>query len=485
MPTHTRANPFGTDWDLAPNPASLRRMAQRLSGLQGRLATRRTHPTTDTWATDPAGWRARVLAVGACSRPIHLDGAWRVEHRETGDTLAERSGPVLAPCGNRRASICPACSDRYAADAFHLIRTGLAGGKSIPTTVTTQPRLFVTLTAPGFGAVHTQRTTATGKHIPCGCGTYHLPADTRLGAPIDPDTYDCAGAVLWNAHAGELWHRFVVRLRREIARAAGVRVREVDQVARISYAKVAEYQRRGVIHFHAVIRLDGPDGPHDPAGPWADTATLTAAVHAAAARSALTRTLPTQHGEPVGYRFTWGQQIDVRAIAPADAARVEDSTGSITDTALAGYIAKYATKGTASSQAADRPIRSERDLEVLTVAPHHRAMIRTAWDLGGLPGLGFVRRWAHMLGFRGHFLTKSQRYSVTFTELRAERAHWRHTELLERFGVTDDDIIVINDWRVTGQGYATDDERDMAGAIYQRIREHRKNQHEQERERAA
>jgi hypothetical protein len=27
---------------------------------------------------------------------------------------------------------------------------------------------------------------------------------------------------------------------------------------RVSYAKVAEYQRRGVVHFHAIIRLDTP-----------------------------------------------------------------------------------------------------------------------------------------------------------------------------------------------------------------------------------
>jgi hypothetical protein len=30
-----------------------------------------------------------------------------------------------------------------------------------------------------------------------------------------------------------------------------------------------------------------------------------------------------------------------------------------------------------------------------------------------------------MLGFRGHFLTKSRRYSVTFKTLRAARATWR------------------------------------------------------------
>jgi hypothetical protein len=100
-------------------------------------------------------------------------------------------------------------------------------------------------------------------------------------------------------------------------------------------------------------------------------------------------------------------------------------------------------------------------------------MIATAWRLGGLPGLGFVRRWAHMLGFRGHFLTKSPTYSVSFTELRDTRARWRHRELLERLGVSDDEVIVINDWRVTAYGYANDEERELAGAIYERIRQQR------------
>ena len=33
----------------------------------------------------------------------------------------------------------------------------------------------------------------------------------------------------------------------------------------MQYAKVAEYQARGLVHFHALIRLDGPDGPGSPA----------------------------------------------------------------------------------------------------------------------------------------------------------------------------------------------------------------------------
>lgn len=491
------------NWDRAPNPAASRRLASMVDGIQGRLSTRRatTQPasprpprTADTplipdldtqiseriRAHDFTDWRARVSAVGGCARPIHLDGAWRIDHAETGATLAERSGTVLAPCGNRRASICPACSNRYAADAFHLIRAGLSGGKTIPTDVAGKPRLFLTLTAPGFGAVHTQRRATSGKRIPCGCGAFHHDADPRLGAPIDPDRYDYPAAVLWNAHAGELWHRFTVRLRRELARAAGIRVRDFQEVARISYAKVAEYQKRGLIHFHAIIRLDGPDGPADPAPEWASADLLTAAVRAAADRSEIRRTLTTLDGDLTAHRFTWGRQVDVRAIRPADVRRVEDQHGEISDAALAGYIAKYATKGTSTSEAADRPIRSELDIDTLVISEHHRRMIHTAWTLGGLPGLGFVRRWAHMLGFRGHFLTKSMHYSITFTAMRQERAAWRHRELIDQFGITDDDIIVINDWRVTAYGYTNDAERELASGIYERIRDQRNARYDKE-----
>jgi len=38
-----------------------------------------------------------------------------------------------------------------------------------------------------------------------------------------------------------------------------------------------------------------------------------------------------------------------------------------------------------------------------------------------------LRRSAHMLGFGGHFLTKSRRYSITFRLLRGERAIWQRT----------------------------------------------------------
>ena len=52
-------------------------------------------------------------------------------------------------------------------------------------------------------------------------------------------------------------------------------------------------------------------------------------------------------------------------------------------------------------------------------------MITTAWHLGGNRDTGRFRRWAHMLGYGGHFLTKSRRYSFTFGYLHGERVQHR------------------------------------------------------------
>ncbi|AGM09559.1 replication initiator [Amycolatopsis keratiniphila] len=426
--------------------------------------------------------RDRVTATGGCLQPVHLSGYRVVTDRATGRTLDHHAGTVYAPCGNRRESVCPACSDRYAADAFHLIRAGMTGGKTIPETVADKPRLFVTLTAPSFGAVHGRRTTRTGRRIPCGCGENHHEADPRVGTAIDPEAYDYRGAVLWQGHTGDLWHRFTIRLRREIARAAGLKASEFADHARLSYAKVAEYQKRGLIHFHAVIRLDGPEGAHDPAPAWVDNMLMEHAVRAAAETTRVSRELLLD-GETTEHVFTWGQQIDIRPIRPAHAAQIEGDDGEISDRALAGYIAKYATKGTSTSEVPDRPIRSERAIEHLDVLPHHRRMIATAWELGASEDLAFLRKWAHMLGFRGHFLTKSQRYSVTFTTLRGDRRTHQHVATLEALGATPDGVIVVNHWNYTGNGHNNPEEREIAEAIYEGKRQQRKEKLAKENQR--
>ena len=95
----------------------------------------------------------------------------------------------------------------------------------------------------------------------------HTPGDELVGAPLCPECYDTASAVVWQWWAPELWRRFTIALRRALARTLGVAESRLGEVASVQYAKVAEYQQRGLVHFHALIRLDGPaaDGIGAPA----------------------------------------------------------------------------------------------------------------------------------------------------------------------------------------------------------------------------
>jgi hypothetical protein len=71
----------------------------------------------------------------------------------------------------------------------------------------------------------------------------------------------------------------------------------------------------------------------------------------------------------------------------------------------------------------DRRIDAD-DLEHLDRLPAHVAeLVRACWELGGRPELEGLRlrAWAHMLGFGGHWSTKSRRYSTTMTVLRRAR----------------------------------------------------------------
>lgn len=163
---------------------------------------------------------------------------------------------------------------RVSEHAYRLVRAGLFGddAMNIPTTVRERPRVFTTLTAPSFGRVH--NIPDTGR---CRCGARHSEDDPALGTALDPETYDYAGAVLFNNHAGELWHRFINRLRRELAAAAGLTQKAFKESARLSFNKVAEFQKRGAIHFHAVTRSEKrtreavnrvfDDGPNEDDGP--------------------------------------------------------------------------------------------------------------------------------------------------------------------------------------------------------------------------
>ncbi|MEU2875276.1 replication initiator [Streptomyces sp. NPDC007070] len=185
----------------------------------------------------------------------------------TGEILRELksqelpTGHLLVRCGNRRTTRCPSCTELYRQDTYHLIAAGLRGGKNIPDQVATHPRVFATLTAP---LVRSRSRAARQRLRPLPLRTHPRRRRPAPRPPLGPERYDYTGAVQWNAHAPALWARFMLHPRRTIAAAAGIPQRLLHKVTRVSYAKAAEYQQRGLIHFHAVIRLGSPAGSHTP-----------------------------------------------------------------------------------------------------------------------------------------------------------------------------------------------------------------------------
>ncbi|MFD7390331.1 replication initiator [Streptomyces sp. NPDC059852] len=399
----------------------------------------------------------QLSGLGGCTRPVRLDGH-RTEYavdRTTGeigrvvhhlDSSALPAGQLLVRCNNRRATRCAACAETYRRDTYHLITAGLRGGKGTSERVATHPRVFATFTAPGFGPVHNR---PSGDR-PCRCGIRHDDQDPALGTPLDPDTYDYEAAVLWNAHAGALWQRFSIYLRREVAKRAGLTQRAFRDHARVSFAKVAEYQKRGAVHFHAVIRLDGPEGGETAPPARATAELLTDAIRAAAAAARVDG--PDVEGRP--HTFVFGRQLDVRTIRSTDFNDGQD----LTERAVAAYVAKYATKGAETATGTlDRPIRFLAELAQAKITDHARRMIRTAWTLGARPELADLRlrAWAHMLGFRGHFSTKSRRYSTTLGALRDARAEWRRAQAAPAVDTSQETTLVLAHWVFAGTGLSS------------------------------
>jgi Replication initiator protein, pSAM2 len=447
-------------------------------------------------------WAELVAQAGYCHHPIRLAG--RVEHadRQTGevrpvyDSGREPDGVLLKACGTRRESRCPSCATTYRADAYQLLAAGLKGGKGVPDSISEHPRLFVTFTAPSFGRVHSRR--AQGRLVlPChpyrqgarcphgvrdGCWHRHDEDDPRLGEPLCAACYDAEAQVLWNALAPELWRRTTIAIQRALGRLLGLQEGELRRLVRISYAKVAEFQRRGAVHFHAVIRLDAATECRCPGCLAPPPEPFTAALLEDALRLAVPPVrvpCPPVDGGPARYA-RWGEQLDMRNITTGD-----EQAGELSAEQVAGYIAKYATKATESFGAGlDRRIGAD-DLDGLDqLPPHIGALVRACWGLGGRPELEQLRlrAWAHVLGFRGHWSTKSRRYSTTMGALRrarvafAKRRRAKDGVPLDAWGRPEDDqaVVVVASWVYVGAGYETEGERWLALSAAARARERRR-----------
>jgi hypothetical protein len=164
---------------------------------------------------------------------------------------------VWVRCGSRLKATCESCAELYRGDWAAIARSGIfdeAGD-----VVEGYRYAFLTLTAPSFGKVD------------------------ETGAAIDPSTYNYLGQATWNYASSALWRSTLHRLHR--------------QFSGLAYFAVIEAQRRGVRHYHVVLRIPADEAPlfPDSIGQVAKAAT-------------------TQHA---GVVVEWGTQIDCQYISGA------------------------------------------------------------------------------------------------------------------------------------------------------------------------
>lgn len=490
-------------------------------------------------------WLDHTASAGGCVRPIRLTGTLHTINPATGEVVNSRSttempdGVIYIPCGDRRATVCPACAETYRADTYQMIKAGLLGGKGTPETVAQHPAVFTTVTAPSFGPVHTRtvkthtascpggtdcacrpqpcrprRNDPTCPHgRPFSCMTRHAAGDPRLGQPLCSDCYDYAGHAVWNAYASELWRRTTIKLRRlasDFGKHFGVKLD-------VSFGKVAEYQQRGIVHFHAIIRLDQRDD-RDPTLVLPPPANITVAhldelIAWAVAETAFATPAHPGKGDipphPAGWRMTWGEQLRNRPLA-----RVGGS--DITEQQVAGYVAKYATKSTETAGHLSRRITTGTIDRYADHQSHTGILIAHCWDLGANPHdngkvdgagnphpaelnrpitperaewkttYGRLRRWAHMLGFGGHFATRSRRYGPTRKHLKhIRRIYRRSQQLIRRDGhrtaehidlEPEETTLIVGELAYAGIGWLTPGDAQLALTAAARAREHRQAQ---------
>ncbi|SBW24703.1 replication initiation protein [Candidatus Protofrankia californiensis] len=431
--------------------------------------------------------------AGGCVQPIRLAG--HTDHvdvasgevRRAFTSAGQPGGVVHVRCNNRREAVCPACSATYRRDARRIVLAGMADGQGVPESVVGHPALFVTLTAPSFGPVHSRRSKGKNGQAracrprrgecphgrPAGCHARHGDGDRQLGQPLCPDCFDYPGAVIWNTLAPKLWKVTRDRVESAVAAAAGLTVAGLRRQVRITCVKAAELQARGLVHLHAVIRIDGcGDGPDNIVAPpaWATMGPVAECLRAVVAEVAVSAPDPADPSGRLAVR--WGEQVDIRPIV---------LDGPTTSGKIANYLAKYLTKSATAGGALDRPVRSLAHLARLPLNAHARRMVETCWQLGQderyaaaldeaagrhpgrLPGL---LRWSHAFGWGVHWITKSRRYSTTFVVLRGARRVYARTVAaalsdglpVDAFGRPDGDprTVVVGAWRYAGRGAPAD-----------------------------
>jgi hypothetical protein len=188
----------------------------------------------------------------------------------------------------------------------------------------------------------------------------------------------------------------------------------------------------------------------------------------------------------------WGEQLDIRVVRDPG---ITAAPGALTEGQVAGYLAKYATKSTEATGHRSGRLTADDAKDAGRRGDHVGRLIQACWAIGRreadehaeqISGTAVptrlryarLRRWAHMLGFGGHFSTKSRRYSTTLGALRRARIDWREERRRRRdlYGGRDRDVVettlLVGHLTYTGTGWLASGDALLAATAAAQARDH-------------
>ena len=202
-------------------------------------------------------------------------------------------------------------------------------------------------------------------------------------------------------------------------------------------------------------------GPTVPAPLPLTTVDLEDAIRGAAARVTVD-SAPLEDGRV--YRLRWGAQVDTRTITDTADRDASGRTPVVHPEQVASYLAKYLTKATEDFGLPSQ-VKSAAHARSNGASPHAVRIVATAEELA-TQGDDYGLLLSHLgtLGYRGHPITKSRAYSVTFTQIRRARRRYRTNpaglapdadirELLDDDHDVPDGFELASSWEFAGVGY--------------------------------
>jgi hypothetical protein len=177
---------------------------------------------------------------------------------------------------------------------------------------------------------------------------------------------------------------------------------------------------------------------------------------------------------------------------------VTATVNQLSEEQVAGYLAKYATKSTEATGHTSARLTADDFADAVRRDDHVGRLIQACWALGRREAdeqafrvrgktvpdrlrYARLRRWAHMLGFGGHFSTKSRRYSTTLSALRRARTDWREDRRRRRelFVGREPEVVettlLVGNLAYAGTGWLTNGDALLAATAAAQAREHARN----------